>query len=151
MTHYTGATGASKVQPGVTTKFLPCGAMEIQSVFKLTAALATNDIIDFLPLPAGFNVSDMILSSDTALDTNATSTLSYDIGDSNAAQRYVAAKAQSNNAALAPYHMDQSGGSQYQIGTNTGDNMVQAKIHAGAATGATSGNLRLTVKGSMDP
>lgn len=141
---------ASKQAAGIEPKYLQAGLIAVSSVFALTAAFGLADLVNMVTVPSGATIIDTILSSDTALDTNATSTISYDVGDSNAAQRYVAAKAQGNDLPLAPYHMDQAPGHQYKTGTNAGDTTLVVKIHAAPATGAATGNLRLTVLYSMD-
>lgn len=144
MTTYTADRMASGVEPVQNAT----GDVCVIAVFSLTAALAANDIIQMMKLPALAYVSDVVLATD-ALDTNVASTIAYDIGDSNSAARYVSDKAQGNNAALPPYHLDQKGGLGYQIGTNTGDNTIQVKVHTGPATGATSGQVVLAVTYSM--
>ena len=141
MTTYTADLEAAGVQPVQNAT----GDVTRVAIFALTAAFGLNDLVKMLTLPANAYVVDVVIGTDAALDTNATSTISYDVGDSNAAQRYIAAKAQGNNVPLPPYHMDQAAGLGYQIGTNTGDNVVVVKIHAAPATGATSGNLRVAV------
>lgn len=139
---------ADRATPGVEAITNAAADTTVVAVFALTAALATNDIIQMMSVPSGAYICDVILATD-ALDTNAASTISYDVGDSNAAQRYIAAKAQGNNVALPPYHMDQKNGLGYKTGANSGDTLIEVKVHAGPATGATSGQVVLAVRYSM--
>lgn len=140
MATYTGTRAASGVEP----IYNAVGDVTVVSTFALSVALATNDLLNMVNLPSGAYIIDVVLSTD-ALDTNAASTIAYDVGDSNSATRYISNKAQGNNAALAPYHMDQAAGLGYQTGANSGDTTVVVKVHTGPATGATSGTVRLAV------
>jgi hypothetical protein len=138
---YTGTHAAAGVQP----VFLPTGDITVFSSYALTGALVINDIINMMVLPPGVTVRSVLLSSDTALDTNGTAQLAYDVGDGASATRYIANKVQGNNTALAPYSMDQPSGHQYVIGTNAGDTVIKVKVRAAPATAATTGTIRLSV------
>lgn len=144
MTTYTADREAAGVEPIQNA----IGDITVFGVFALSAALATGDLIQMMTLPANAYVTDVALATD-ALDTNGSSTIAYDVGDSNAAARYISDKVQPNDAALGPYHMDQKGGLGYKIGTNAGDNVVVVKVHTGPATGATSGQVVLAVTYNM--
>jgi len=124
------------------------GDTTVVAVYNLAGALALNDLIQMADLPTGAYIVDVVLAAD-ALDTNATSTLAYDVGDSNSATRYINNKTQGNNTALGPYHMDQKGGLGYKIGTNAGDNTIVVKIRVGPATAATTGQVVLAATYSM--
>lgn len=142
-TNYT--TQASKATANA--KFLHEGTLNVSSVFALSAALAINDVITMMNLPVGANIVDVIISSDTALDTNGASTLSYQVGDAGNATRYITTHVQGNNIPMAPYHMDQASGCWVVTAGNT---QVLIKVQAAPATGATTGNLRCTVVYNMD-
>lgn len=130
-------------------KFLEAGQIAVCSVFPLSAALTLGDTITMLSLPVGAIVFDMTISSDTALDTNAASTLAYQVGDGVTATRYIGTHPQGNNQPMSPYHLDQALGHQYQVTATT--NKIVITVQAAPATGATTGNLRCTVEYSMDP
>ena len=140
---------ANKAQPGVNPKFIEQGQVAVCSVFALTAALAINDTITFLSLPLNAVVFDVCISSDTPLDTNVASTLSFQIGDAVLATRYIGTHIVGNNIPMAPYHLDQASGHQFVV--IAGTQQVIGKVIAGPATGAVAGNLRCTVEYSMDP
>ena len=139
---------ANKAQPGINPKFLEEGQTAVCAVFALTAALAAADTITFMTLPVGATVFDMAISSDTPLDTNVASTLSFQVGDGVTANRYIATHVQGNNIPMAPYHLDQALGHQYVTTPTT--NKIVGTVVGGPATGAVAGNLRLTVEYGMD-
>ena len=144
-TNYTTQASKATANP----KFIEVGQIQVCSVFALSAALAINDDITMLKLPIGAVVCDVCISSDAALDTNAASTLSFQVGDQTMANRYITTHLQGNNQAMAPYHMDQASGHQYVADATS--NLVQIKVQAAPATAAVTGNLRLTIEYSMDP
>lgn len=144
MTTYSGTKQATGIQP----KFIERGEIKVCSSFALSAALVLNDVVQMVTLPVGATVTSVLLSTDTALDTNASSTIAYSVGDGGSATRYISAKAQGNNIPLAPYAMDQAAGHQFVITSST--NVIQVKVSTGPATGATTGTMRLTVGYSMD-
>jgi hypothetical protein len=144
-TNYT--TGSNKAQAN--PKFLQEGTVTVCAIFPLSAALAINDTIVMMVLPLGATVVDAIISSDTPLDTNAASTLSFQVGDAVLATRYIGTHVQGNNQAMAPYNLDQASGHQYVVVAGT--QQIIIKVQAAPATPATTGNLRLTMQYSMDP
>lgn len=145
-TNYTTQASKAVLPP----RFVHAGQIQVSSVFALTAALAVNDVITMAQLPIGAVVMDVIISTDTALDTNAGgSTISFQVGDQGSATRYIGTKTQGgNNVPLVPYHMDQQGGHQYRVDATS--NQLLVKVQAGPATGATTGNLRVSVSYAMD-
>ena len=147
-TNYTTQASKATANP----KFVEVGQIQVCSVFALSAALAIGDIINMLVLPIGAVVCDVCISSDTALDTNAASTLSFQVGDQTTPGRYIGGAAghvQGNNIPMAPYHMDQASGHQWKADATS--NIIQMKVFAAPATAAVTGNLRLTIEYSMDP
>jgi|SRR5579863_292194 len=136
---------ATREQGGVEPVQNATGDITVVSTFALTQALAVNDIINMLDVPLNAVVTEVNLSADE-LDTNAAATIAYDVGDSNSAQRFIAAAAQSNGVALAPTRMNVAAGLGYQYTSRT---TIQVKVHTGPATGATSGTVRLAVTYSM--
>jgi hypothetical protein len=140
-------TQASKARAN--PKFIEAGQVQVCSVFALSAALAAGDTIAMLTMPIGATVCDVCISSDTPLDTNVASTLSFQVGDAALATRYIGTHVQGNNIPMAPYHMDQASGHQFVAAA--GAQQVIMTVIGAAATGAVAGNLRLTIEYSMDP
>lgn len=148
MTAYT----ATMAQAGVAAVQNHVGTTSVISTFALTAALAANDTITMMNIPINAIITDVAISTDTALDTNASSTIAYDVGDGSSANRFIAALAQGNNVALPITHMTKSTGLGYQYTTSGAENplpQIIVTVHTGPATGATSGTLRVLVAYSM--
>jgi hypothetical protein len=146
-TNYT--TGSNKAPTATNPKFIQEGTIPVHCIFPVNTAFVINDTVLMAVVPIGATMLDCILSSDGAMDSNAASTLSFQIGDQTVANRYITTHLQGNNQAMAPYHMDQGGGSGFVITATT--NQIIAKVIAAPATGATGVNLRLTLFYSMDP
>lgn len=109
--------------------------------------LAANDTLAFFTLPKGATVRHMVLSS-TDIDTNASPTVTFDVGDAGSATRFYSqstvgqAGATDNNVA--------STGWDYQV---TADTPIIGTVHTAGATKA-AGTVRLvciyTVDGLAD-
>ena len=143
MATYTGTRAISGVQPVSHHG----GVVAVLSTFSLTAALAANDIINMLTIPRYAVVLDMILGTGVALDTNATSTIAYDVGDATTDNLYFDNLTQGNNIPLPLTHMTKALaiGTQYTVDTN-----IKITLEASAATGATAGTIYLCAVYSMD-
>ena len=121
----------------------------------VTAAPAVGDIWEMVQVPNGYAVESVYLDCDQ-LDTNATPTLTLEVGDSGAVARYIAASkvaqtggVQVNNVAGSTGYLNPIGnpnGSTGQFaGGNAGATTIQVKVTAVAATFA-AGNARLAVR-----
>jgi hypothetical protein len=108
-----------------------------------TAALTTSDTLNAFVLPKGFRVLySMLLSSD--VDTNASPTITFNVGDSGSATRYFSASAvgQAGTASAAT--------ATTGIGfLNTADTLVTIVPQANAATGV-AGTVQLIMLGRFE-
>jgi len=147
MTAYYGTLG----QPNSAVLQNHAGNMTVVSTFALTAAFAIGDTITMCFLPDNAVVTNVKIATDTALDTNAASTIAYDVGDAGSANRFIAAVAQGNNIPLPITSSLFSATLGYQYTTSAGEtkNAIIVTIHTAPATGATTGTLRLAVDYSM--
>lgn len=92
------------------------------------SSTAANTVIDICKMPKGAVIHQVIAVND-ALGSSVT----FDVGDSNDVDRYLDG-AGGSNAATTNTTMNIAGVS-YTIGTNSGDDVIQAKILGGSATG----------------
>ena len=110
--------------------------------YNLTAALALNDVVNMMWVPAGAIITNVRLGGDQ-LDTGGTPTLTLDVGDASSATRFVST---SNVAQTGTVGSTAVNFYQY-----TADTRIQVKAHAAPATGATSGKIKLEVTYLLDP
>jgi hypothetical protein len=107
--------------------------------YTLTAALAINDVIQMVKVPAGAKIVGITLAT-TDLDTGGSPTITLDVGDDGDADRFVAAST-----------IGQAGGATNDILFSgygyayTAENTVDVLVKAAPATGATSGTIELAV------
>lgn len=107
----------------------------IKDSYALTTGNTSGDIIKlFGALPAGANISEIHLSV-----TAAQTSLTFNLGDSASATRYASANTGLQSAAPVETII---AGSQYVIGTNSGDNQIL--LTTGGAT-ATAGTLHVEI------
>lgn len=139
-TTYASSEAAAGIQP----KSLHAGAIVRSATYALTAALAVDDVIQMFKLPAGAVVHEVILASGD-LDTDGTPTIALDVGDAGAAARFISASTIARTGGVA--RADQAGGVGYAYAADT---MLEVGVETGPATGATTGNITLTVAYSMD-
>lgn len=134
---------STKAQTGVPAKQLAAGVIAVCASYAVASAPSANDLIKMMEIPAGATIVDVILDSDT-LDSNASKTVTLDVGDTTQAQRFLAAStvAQAGGAV----HADVAASTAYQY---TADTWLYVKFHAAAATFA-AGTVRLTVLYTMD-
>ncbi len=118
--------------------------------FTLTAALAAGDIIEMLPIPAGYVPVDFILDS-SDLDTGGTPAITLDVGllskdynfndsTSTMGAEFIAGSTVAQNGGIA--RMSVAGATK--IAPTTNDRAVGIKCAVAPATGATTGTIRLT-------
>ena len=139
-TNYSSPQAAGNIPP----KYLHAGAIVRSATFALTAALAVNDTIQMFKLPAGAVIHEVILASDD-VDTNGTPTIKFDVGDATTANRFISATTVGQTGGVA--RMDQAPGVGFKYAADT---VIQVKVNTAPATGASSGNITLTVSYSMD-
>lgn len=141
----------SKVAQSVTARELNAGLTQVTATYSLTAALAASDVIQMVKVPTGARIIEMLLAADD-LDTNATPTIVLDVGDGGDTDRFI------DGATSA-----QVGGGLVRLGqgltttaadalgyTYTADDTIDVLVQAGPATGATTGDIVLTVIYSND-
>lgn len=139
-TTYSSSQAASNVNP----KYLHAGGIVRSATFALSAALVLNDVIQMFKVPSGATIHEVILGTDD-LDTNGTPTVKLDVGDTTTANRFISASTVGQTGGVA--RMDQQGGVGFKYAADT---MLQVKVNTAPATGASSGNVTLTVTYSMD-
>lgn len=108
--------------------------------YSLAAALALNDVIQMVRVPAGARVTDLSLAA-TDLDTGGSPAITLSVGDGGATARYISAST-----------IGQAGGIANGISVATGfgylytaEDTIDVLVAAGPAIGATSGTVRLAV------
>lgn len=92
------------------------------------SSLAANDNINLFFMPDGAVIKEVIVDYD-----NLGTGTSLDVGDSNDVDRYIDGADTATAAGTARINV--IGGRNYRIGTNTGDNIITAKILGASATG----------------
>jgi len=130
---------------GVQPKFLPTGAIHVIRTIAIASAPTINDVWQVVDLPPGAIVTGVTLDSDR-LDTNGSPTLTLDVGDASAAQRFIAASTNAQTATTAPQTINVKGVLGYTYAART---TIQVLVHAVAATFA-AGSVRLKVSYTMD-
>jgi len=109
----------------------------------VTTSLAANDTLAFFTLPKGATVRHMQLQS-TDIDTNASPTITFDVGDAGSATRFfsqsVVGQAGTSDSNMA------STGWDYQC---TADTPIIGTVHTAGATKA-AGTVRLVCHYTVD-
>jgi hypothetical protein len=118
--------------------------LSVRATYALAAALAAGDIVQMMPLPAGFVPVDFILDSDD-LDAGVTPTIALDVGlvdtNGNVGQEVFAA----STVAQAGGVVRPTAKTAFRVAPSDSDRMVAIKVATGPATGATSGTIGLTM------
>lgn len=131
---------SSKITAGAPAR-ANAGETILHGTVTLTAAAANSDIVKFFKAPAGFIVSDVILSS-TDIDTNGSPTVTIDVGDADDVDKLIDGSTIGRAGGID--RMNVTTGMQY---TYTADTEVYATILT-VATGAT-GTIKLTMIGTL--
>lgn len=139
-TNYLSNKAASTVQP----KFNASGSIPVYASAALTTALGVGDTVQMMTIPAGATIVSVVLDSDS-LDSNASKTIKFDVGDATVANRFLAASTlpQAGGAAVA----NVAAAYGYQYAANT---PLYVKCNTAAATWQ-NGTVRLLVEYTMDP
>ena len=124
----------------------PTGAVVVPFSVSLTTALAAADVIELVKIPNNAVLLDFTMDV-TDLDTNATPTLTLDIGDDAVANRFVAASSIGQAGGRLTYGEDGAADTlprQYSKQTGSGhtDSKFRATVNVAAATPAAG-----TIKG----
>lgn len=109
--------------------------------YEITAALALNDVVQMVKVPAGAIVSNVVLSTDD-LDTNGTPAIVLDVGDGGDTDRYIDGSTVGQAGGTTDSSSLAIGGLGY---TYTDEDTVDVLVQAAPATGASSGTIKLIV------
>ena len=120
------------------------GVVSATAKFSLSAALALNDVMEMVKVPAGATVLDVILHTDD-LDTNGTPTITLDVGDGADADYFLSASQVARTGGVA-----RADAATFKPKTYVAEGLIQVTVSAAPATGATSGDVELTVLYTMD-
>lgn len=144
----------------VTEKHLPSGLTKVLGQYELTGALADNDTVGDIPVPAGAFITDVQLEA-TELDTNASPTLTLNVGifgtdvtdDEDAfvdgATTGDALNQQGINVSSISGG-DIATGRGYKVPTDATGAVIRVTVDGAPATAATSGHVLLVVEYTMD-
>ena len=135
---------SNKAQPGVAPKFNHTGSIPVYASASLTTALGVGDLVKMMTIPAGATIVSVILDSDK-LDSNASPTIKFDVGDATTANRYLAASTLPQAGGAAVANVAAAYGFQYTV-----DTPLYVKCNTAAATWQ-NGTVRLLVEYTMDP
>lgn len=135
---------SNKAQPGVQPKFNPTGVIAVCASYAFATAPSLNDLVQLMQIPAGATMVDVILDSDD-LDSNGTPTVTFDVGDTTTAGRFIAASTAPQAGGVV--HATVAASTDYPYAANT---WLYLKVHAAAAT-FQAGTVRVTALYTMDP
>ena len=114
---------------------------------------AVGDIYQVVQVPNGYSVESVILDCDQ-LDSNATPTLTLEVGDSTTAARFITGSTVGRAGGVQYPNVAGATGYSYAIGSgntgqfnggNAGTNTIQVQVTAAAAT-FKSGTVRVAVR-----
>lgn len=115
--------------------------ISVRGVINLSAALALNDILEMVKLPANHVIVDCVLDTDD-LDTNGAPLISLTAGlTAGTVAELIGANTVGQAGGVA--RMDAVAG--VRVAASSSDRVVGVKITTGPATGATTGQIGLTV------
>lgn len=110
------------------------------SSYSVTAALALNDVIEMLRVPAGARITRVTLKA-SDLDTGGSPAIVLDVGDTGDTDRLI------DGATIG-----QAGGTSTSLVSSTGqfykyttETVISVLVQAAPATGATTGTVELAV------
>jgi hypothetical protein len=120
---------------------------DITAVFEtysLSAALALNDVIQMVKIPAGATVLDLTIACDD-LDSNGTPTIVLDVGDGDDTDRFIDGSTIGQAGGSAKLGAGVATGNAAFNYTYTTADTIDVLVQAGPATGATSGQITMSV------
>jgi hypothetical protein len=120
------------------------GSQVVYDRFDLTAALATNDVIRSVYIPKNAVLLDAWLASDD-LDTHTTPTitLTLRVNDGSTQKNFFSASTVAQAGGLQRADVAAGNAVGYEVGSD--DFYLEVLVAAGAATGASSGDIELCV------
>jgi hypothetical protein len=113
----------------------------VTAEYEISAALALNDVLEMVKVPAGAIVVGCVLATDD-LDTNGTPTIVLDVGDGSDTDRYIDGSTVGQAGGVTDFSNLAIGGIGY---TYTSEDTIDILVQAAPATGATSGTIKLSV------
>ena len=135
---------SSKVASTVQARSGVNGVIAVYATYTLTAALALNDVIQMVKVPAGATILSVKLTADD-LDSNGSPAIVLDVGDGSDTDRFI------DGATIG-----QAGGITAEQNVRTGFNYeytaedtIDVLVQVAPATGATSGDIKLQVMYTM--
>ena len=136
---------SNKVTANAPARDLPSGVLAVVGTYALGAALALNDVIQMVTVPAGATILDVLLAV-TDLDTGGSPAIVLTVGDGGDTDRFVTASTVGQAGGVARLNATTGAGYKY-----TAKDTIDVLVSTGPATGATSGTVSLTVLYTMDP
>lgn len=141
----------AKVAATIPAKATPQNVLAVSAKYTLAAALVINDVIQMLTVPKGAQILSLTLTSDD-LDSNGTPLITLSVGDGALVDRFIKAStvAQAGGVArlgdgLTVSLLSGANGYQYTV-----EDTIDVKVIAAPATGATAGDITLTVLYHLD-
>ncbi len=142
-TLYTSKTSTTTVIPSRGGVDITCA----YATYTLTAALALNDVIQMVKVPAGATILDITLTS-SDLDTNGSPTIVLDVGDGGDTDRFIDGSTIGQTGGITNGFL--ASGVNGHLYNYTSEDTIDVLVQAGPATGATSGSIKLSVLYTMN-
>lgn len=120
------------------------GLCTVSATYALTAALALDDLIHMVKIPAGATLLDVILDVPD-LDTDVSPALTLSVGYTGALEAFISQSTVGQAGGIV--HLSVPGGSQKLFAA---EDTIQISATAAPATGAATGTLNLTAIYTMD-
>ncbi len=133
----------NKVAEGVQPR-AGIGITSVTGEYNLLAALALNDVIEMVKVPAGATVLDVILVTDD-LDAGGAPAITLDVGDGVVPNYYI-----SGSTAGQAGGLERAGALTAHPKTYAAEDTVDVTVSVAPATGATTGKISLTALYTMD-
>lgn len=135
---------ADRAQAEIQPRELHAGAVPFVASFTVSTALAENDVIEMVKVPAGATVVDLWLSAED-LDTGATPSITLDVGDGDDTDRYLAGSTIGQAGGFARMDTQTGAGHSYAA-----EDTIDVLVSAAVATGATDVTVKLGGFYTMD-
>ena len=120
------------------------GLCSVSGTYSPITILLTGDVIHMVKIPAGATLLDVILDADTNLDAGTSLTLS--VGYTGALEAFISQDTVGQAGGIR--RLSVVGGTQKNFAAA---DTIQVSATAGAASGGTTGVIKLTVLYTMDP
>ena len=131
---------ASKVGSGVQPR-ANIELTEVHATYSLSAALVVNDVIQMVKIPAGATVISVTLAA-ADLDSSGTPAIVLTVGDGDDTDRFITTAVGTIAQAGGVCRLDNPVGLNHKY---TADDTIDVKVTTAPGTGATSGDIDLSV------